>query len=225
MVSFSTGNIEKTTVEEPGGTGEFYSVDDLAIGLSFAGKVTEQFSFGINGKYVSHGFANVTSNGFVFDAGTSYETGIQGIKLGFSIHNFGSDQQFNGQDLVVNTTGTTNNGNQEQITTPFALPLAFRAGISSNILEGDEVNDLIVALDFETLSDTPEQFALGAEYTWSDIVSIRGGYRLGHDEFGLAGGLGVKYESSGFAGQVDYSINPTANLGIVNRVSLGFTLK
>ncbi|MES2767042.1 MAG: PorV/PorQ family protein [Bacteroidota bacterium] len=224
IVSFSTGNIEKTTVENEGqnGTGEFYSVNDFAIGGTFAGKVTEQFAFGVNAKYVKNGFSNVRSDGFVFDAGTSYEMGVQGIKLGFSIHNFGGDQQFGGEDLNV-TTSTT--GAQEQVSTPFALPLSFRAGISGNVLEGDEVNDLIVALDFETLSDTPEQYALGAEYTWNDLFSVRGGYRLGHDEINLAGGVGVKYESTGFGGQVDYSIQPTKSLGIVNRISLGFTLK
>lgn len=224
FVSFSTGDIPKTTIEEPNGTGEFYSVNDYAFGLTFAGKITEQFSFGINGKYVQNGFSNVSSDGFVFDAGTSYETGIQGIKLGFSIHNFGGDQQFSGQDLNVNNQGN-NNGTQAEVTTPFALPLAFRAGISSNVLEGDETNQLIVALDFETLSDTPEQFAIGTEYTWNDLLIARAGYRLGHDEFGLGVGAGVRYMGSGFGGQIDYSLNPTSELGWVNRLTASFQLK
>ncbi|HYF02295.1 MAG TPA: PorV/PorQ family protein [Patescibacteria group bacterium] len=228
-LSFSTGDIPVTTLDRPEGNGSTYSVNDFALGLSFAGRITEQFSVGVNAKYVQNGFSNVASNGVVFDVGTAYETGIQGIRLGFSVHNLGSDQQFNGQDLNVNNSGTpgssTNtNTNQALITNEFSLPLSFRAGIASEVLN-DETNNLQVALDFETFSDTPEQFALGAEYTWSNLLIVRGGYRLGHDEFGLAGGLGLRYEGGSFGGQVDYSINPTSNLGLVNRISLAFTLK
>jgi hypothetical protein len=228
LISFSTGEIPITTLDNPEGIGTTYSVNDFAIGASFAGRITEQFSVGINAKYIESGFSNISSNGIVFDVGTSYETGIQGIRLGFSVHNLGSDQQFTGQDLNVNNSGTgtnQNNGtNQTLVTNSFAIPLSFRAGIASEVI-ADETNNLLVALDFETFSDTPEQYALGAEYTWNNLLVARAGYRLGHDQFNLGGGLGVMYQGNDLGGTVDYSINPTSELGLVHRISLGFNMK
>jgi hypothetical protein len=49
---------------------------------------------------------------------------------------------------------------------------------------------------------------------------VRAGYRFGHDQFGLAGGLGLRYASGDFDGSIDYSINPSASLGLVNRLSV-----
>jgi hypothetical protein len=78
----------------------------------------------------------------------------------------------------------------------------------------------LLALDFETLSDVPEQFAIGTEYTWNDLLSLRAGYRFNQSVFGLSGGIGLRYIGSGFDGMLDYSIQPTTTLGIVNRFSV-----
>ena len=102
----------------------------------------------------------------------------------------------------------------------YNMPLIFRAGLSSEVYK-DEDNSVIAAFDFTTLSDTPEQFAVGAEYTFKNLICIRAGYLMNHDQFGLSGGIGFKYEAgSGMKAGVDYSINPTNDIGIVNRLSV-----
>lgn len=237
FTSFNSGPITITTTDQPDGVGGTYSVGDVALGLTFAGYLTEQFAFGITAKYVNHAFTSVNAGGFVFDVGTRYKTGFNGVTLGFSINSLGTEQAYTGANL--NATKTPIEGlNQSSIdmqiqTSPFDLPLSFRAGLGIDMFEGFvadapemedgvKVHQWLVAGDFETFADVPEQFAIGSEYTFREFVSIRAGYRLGHDQLGLAAGVGLKYIGGGFDGSLDFSINPTKSLGIVNR--LGITM-
>jgi hypothetical protein len=116
-------------------------------------------------------------------------------------------------------------------TSPFNMPLSFRAGLGADLCQGmvfePEVDangvqehSWLASVDFETFSDVPEQFAVGTEYTWRDFVSVRAGYRFGSDQFGLAGGLGLRYNGGGFEGQIDYSVSPTQNIGLISRLSV-----
>lgn len=227
MISLNSDNIEITTVSVPEGTGLTYTCSDVLVGASFAGYLTDQFSFGVTFKYVNNGFGSVSSDGIAFDIGTMYQTGIQGIKLGFAISNLGTEQAYEGQDLK-----TTKKLYDAMYASPldatylsrsYSLPLIFRAGISSEIIKSEE-HKLLVAGDFVTHSDVKEQFALGAEYTWNDLLMLRAGYRFGHDQFGFAGGVGVKYIGGGFIGQLDYSMSPTIDLGLVNRLSISMAI-
>ncbi|MGE5479584.1 MAG: PorV/PorQ family protein [Chloroflexota bacterium] len=227
FTSFGTNAIPVTTIDHPEGTGATYDINDMAVGITFAGFLTEQFSFGITAKYINNSIASVSSSGVAFDIGTLYETGIQGIKLGFAIQNLGGEQEYQGQDL----------GSQKKlyeelwqapldvsyISSAYSLPLIFRAGVASDIYTQDE-HKVTGAFDFITVSDVAEQYNLGAEYTWNDLLSLRAGYQFGNEQLGFSGGVGIKYLGSGFGGRFDYSISPTANLGLVNRFSIGVTL-
>lgn len=227
LTAFGSDDIPVTTIEFPDGTGNTYRYNDIAVGVTFSGYLTDQFSFGITAKYISSALASLNSSGFAFDIGTMYATGIQGIKLGFSIHNLGTEQEFSGVDL--NSTKKFIEQlysapiDVKYVASPYSLPLIFRAGLSSDIFESEE-HKLVGAVDFVTLSDTPEQFALGAEYTWNNFLSVRAGYRIGSDQLGFGGGIGLKYSGGGFSGQLDYAINPTADLGLINRLSIAVTM-
>lgn len=229
LVSFGSGDIEITTNDAPEGTGVFYSVNDLAFGLAFSGYLTEQFSFGIKAKYIQNTFHTVESNGFAFDIGTKYKTGIQGIVLGFSIHNLGTQMAYEGQEL--RTTQKLYESlymaplDASYLAYPYTLPLIFRAGLSSAIID-EEDSQLIAAFDFATLSDSPEQYAFGLEYTWGNLVAVRAGYMLNHDQYFATGGAGLKYElSNTISGQVDYSIAPTFDLGLIHRFGINLSFK
>lgn len=235
FTSLSSGDIKITTMDQQDGTGGIYNVSDIALGLTLAGNLTEQFSFGVTAKYIQQAFTNVSAGGFVFDIGTRYNTGYKGIVLGFSINSLGTQQTFEGADLnrANNPVGgvKTQPVDMRLLTAPFDMPLSFRAGIGTDLCKGAvweaeydadgvQQHSLVTALDFETFSDVPEQFAAGLEYTWKELLSIRGGYRFGSDQFGLAGGIGIKYVGSGFDGQIDYSVNPSQTLGLINRISV-----
>lgn len=223
LVSFNSGEIPVTTMEQQEGTGNFYTVQDVAMGVTFSGYLTEQFSFGITGKLVYNSFASLSTSAMAFDIGTMYDTGIYGIKLGFSIHNLGTQQEYSGQDLKTSKNMYPTLGYSPQDATytsyPYNMPITFRAGISTDIYK-EGPHFVKGAVDFVTLSDTPEQFAFGVEYGWNDFLFIRSGYLIGHDQFGFAGGIGLKYMGGGFGGQFDYSLNPTSDIGLIHRIGV-----
>ncbi len=223
LISFNSDRIPITTLDFTEGTGSYYTVNDIAIGVSVSGYLTDQFSFGITGKMVHNAFSSLSADAVAFDVGTMYDTGIQGIKLGFAIFNLGSEMKYEGQDLR-----STKKYIEElkaapwdvsYLAYPYQMPLIFRAGISADVIDMEE-HKLLVSGDFVTFSDIPEQFSVGAEYTWHNLLSIRGGYRFGQDQMNLSGGVGINYLTGGFRGKLDYSITPTADLGLINRLSV-----
>lgn len=237
FTSFNSSNIPITTVNAEKGTGGFYTVSDFAIGASFGGYITQQFSFGATMRYNSNTFSTLSAEGLSFDLGTLYRSGYKGLSFGFSIQNLGGLQKYTGQDLntTIKLIDQLNSAKVETqlLTNSHNIPLTFRAGATVDMMSiiedtestpSDADDKLIVAADFVTLSDTPEQFAIGAEYTFMNLLSVRGGYRMGHDTFGLAGGVGLQYISGDFQGQLDYSINPVTNIGLVNRISLSLKM-
>jgi len=228
LVSFGCNRIEITTMSRPEGTNNFYSVNDLALGATFGGYLTDQFSFGVSARYISTGFADLSAGGFSFYIGTKYKTGLLGTTVGFAIQNFGTEMEYSGTDLntkqkIVDELNSTY-VETSFLTSSFAIPLTFRAGISSELYNDEGEHKIIGALDFITLADSPELFILGAEYTFKDLLSIRAGYCAGQDQFGLSGGIGIKYNTGTFIGDFDYSISPTKDLGLVNRFTLGIRL-
>lgn len=241
IVSLSSGDIPYTTLDRQDELGITYSVQDFALGGTFSAFLTEQFSFGVTLKYVQNSIASLSSSGLVGDVGTMYRFG--GVRVGFSINNLGAQQQYTGQDLNQKSDIVKELQSQQVdvtlVTSPYNLPLSFKAGIAFDMIteffgDGESQADLnanvarehrwLLAADFETLSDVSEQFAIGTEYTWNDLLSLRGGYRFGHDQFGLSGGVGIRYTGGGFDGSLDYSIQPTSRIGIVNRLSIGLRL-
>lgn len=240
FTGFSSGDIKITTTDDPTGSrGGLYSVNDVSVGLTLAGYLTEKFSFGVTGRYVSHAFTTMDASGFVFDLGTRYKTGFNGVVLGFGVNSLGTAQSYDGAG-VTRTEQPTPGIKQSPIdmqmqTSAFNMPLSFRAGIGVDMFDGfigekpiveDDgtvTHKWLMSADFETFSDVPEQFAIGTEYTFREFISLRGGYRFGSDQFGLSGGIGINYLSGSFNGRVDYSVSPTKNLGLVNRLSVAIT--
>jgi len=228
--SFGVDGVPITTVNKPEGTGSHYSVNDYSFGLTFAADLTDQFSFGITSRLIQNAFHDVEAMGVGFDIGTIYKTGIWDLVVGFSIHNMGTEQAYSGASLDGTTqhtsSGSTNENwadnnrpiNVETPSTPFALPLVFRTSLAKKF-EIDDDNNLLIVTDFVTNSDSPEQFIGGAEYNWT-FLSFRAGYRHGNGQFGLSGGFGFNYDMDGTIAKIDYSINPSDNLGLINRITI-----
>lgn len=237
VVSFSSGPIPLTTVQDEGRLGTTYSITDVAVGGTFAAQLTDQFSFGVTVKYISNVIAGMNANGVLVDVGTMYR--FRGLRLGFSISNLGPPLQFSGGDLNLRTDLYRELQYQQVdasfLVNPFNAPISLKAGIAADLtsellglyesdpnlaIDKEREHRWLAALDFETLSDVPEQLAFGTEYTWKDLISIRAGYRFNQSVFGISGGIGLRYIGSGFEGMLDYAIQPTTTLGVVNRLSL-----
>ncbi|MCZ6819512.1 MAG: PorV/PorQ family protein, partial [Calditrichaeota bacterium] len=177
VIVFGTGEQPVRVVGQEEGTGEFYSTQDLAAGVSFALNLTDRFSFGINAKYINQRIWNSSANGFAIDVGALYLTQFEGLQMGFSISNFGSDMRLSGRDLRNVLDPDILNDGVEKIpvsydTDSFSLPLLFRFGISYKRPVLSENTDLIVAVDLLHPNNDEESINVGAEYVLFETFAL-----------------------------------------------------
>ncbi len=195
---FGVGEQPVRVVGQEEGTGEFYSALDLAAGLALAVNLTDRFSFGMNAKYIKQRIWNTSASGFAIDVGGLYLTRLDGLQMGFSISNFGSDMKLAGRDLrnvvdpdVLNE-GVTNIPVSYE-TDAYALPQLFRFGVSYQWAMMDRSN-MTIAVDLLHPNNEPESINLGAEYVIVNAFALRAGYRsilLEDRTSGLSLGAGV----------------------------------
>ena len=115
FTSLTMADMERTTEDQPEGTGEFFSAGSFAVGLSYARNLTEWFSIGGNVKYINEHIWNSSATGFAVDVGTLFTTPFTGVKFGAGISNFGSKLQIRGDDLLVLKDISPNHGNNANV--------------------------------------------------------------------------------------------------------------
>lgn len=223
------GEEDVTTVALPEGTGERWSAQDLAIGVSYCRRLTDRFSMGASVKYIDQRIWNESANTFAFDIGLLYVTGFHDMRLGVSMSNFGGELKLDGRDLVqIIDIDQGNSGSNKALvgslkTDSWAIPLLFRVGVAIDAYK-DEMFRLTLAADALRPNDNEESVNAGAEVGWNDMVFLRGGYKslFGKDtEEGLSLGAGVKYTSEGFgAVEVNYAFTKFGLFGNINTIAL-----
>jgi len=210
--------MEITTINDPHGTGEFFEARDLAIGVSYATRLTNYFSVGITGKYIQQEIYNEIASTFAFDFGSILDIPYRGLKLGMRFSNFGGKLQMDGRDLTrefdLNPENTLNVGVETRLKTePWELPVIFQVGISGDVVgKGEaflvsETNRVTLSIDGSHPTDSPEFAAFGLEYMYNDLVALRTGYRLNRDVEKLFFGVGLQValaNSSSF--NFDYAV-------------------
>lgn len=201
-VSFITsdyGEMKVTTIEEPNGTGETFSVNDIAFSVAWAINLTDNFSIGFNPKVVYQSIWNMNDFAFAIDMGVLYNTPFKGFTLGMSISNFGSKMNLGGNTGIIlhdpDETTTGNNGRipAELQTDSWDLPLGFKVGISYEAIK-NENHKLMFAVDASHPNNDYESLNLGGEYVFNGIFAIRGGYKSlflddSEESFTLGAGL------------------------------------
>jgi hypothetical protein len=224
----SMGEMEVRTLQQPEGTGELFNAGAFTLGLSFARNLTEEFSIGINAKYISEYIWNETANGFAIDIGTLYTIPfLNKFSIGASISNFGSKMRMEGRDIIQTTivgSGEGNIINTDLQLDKFELPLIFRFGISVDAIQEAE-HRLTIAADAIHPNDNTESINTGLEYTWNEIVFIRGGYKSlfeADGEQGLTFGVGLNYRIlESVKIKIDYAYQDFGRLQNVQYFSLG----
>ena len=226
--SLSSGDIDVRTAEQPLGTGERYSVEDLAIGVGVGRQFTDRFGAGATVKYVQETIWRSSARTVALDAGVIYELPFQAV-LGASISNFGVPASFDGTDLRIrydqdpDIFGDNDNLPAALVTEEYALPVFFRVGMSVPVRVGD--SQLTLAADAYQPSDNSNSISVGGEWTYANLISARAGYQdlfLEDGEGGLRLGGGVAYRVSGFDFQFDYAwADHGSRLGATQRFTLG----
>lgn len=247
LTALTMGEEDVNTVYQPEGTGVRWGANDIAIALSYAKRLTDRFSFGINAKYIQQNIWNMSANGIGFDVGTLYEPAFMtGLKFGMVIMNFSpAALKFSGGELETTVPDTGAMPNQEpsafsRSTEEYVLPMAFKGGVAYTwaLNPGSAV---IFAFDFLHPNDGGERFQLGLEYGWNEMLFLRGGYSYDPDmlkmPFGeerdkadweddhmtLGGtfGVGLAYPMGGQDLRLDYAGQDMGWLGITHRISIG----
>jgi long-subunit fatty acid transport protein len=224
VTAINMPDMEVTTVFEPEGTGELFSASDLAITLTYARKLTDRFAIGANFKYIQEKIFHMTAKTGAVDFGTVFRTNFNNMILGFSISNFGGNLKLSGIDTQVEHDIAPNEfGNNDRIfanleTQPFQLPLTFRVGVAMDVIK-TENNQLTIAVDGIVPNDNAQYVNVGGEYSFSNLISLRAGYKtlfLKDSEEGLSLGAGLQSKlvgSSRFS--FDYAYG---DFGILNNI-------
>ena len=228
FISLDYGSQPVRTVERPEGTGEIYDAADVAAALTYAMALTDRFSFGLNAKYVHQRIWSESGNAIAFDLGVFYKTPLEGLKLGSSISNFGSEIQLNGRHLRTTVDPDKEIENFDRVpvnyyTNSFPLPLLFRFGLAYNRDFG-KLGSLLASFDLNHPSNTTESINLGMEYGWKNMFFLRAGYENLFERDGVNGltlGGGIDYIDLGSLGlRVDYAWSDWGILDNAQRFSL-----
>ncbi|MGB9591890.1 MAG: PorV/PorQ family protein, partial [Candidatus Kryptoniota bacterium] len=229
VTSLNSGEINVRTVNQPMGTGEKYSVTDLALGLGYGQRITDRFSVGLHVKYVQETIWHSTLSAAALDFGTLYDIIPNTLRLGASISNFGTRGKYEGTDLQIryapnpDMNGSNNTLPGQALTDSYPLPLLFRVGLGYTLNIGAS-NQFNIVMDAYHPSDNTESISFGGEWKFMDIFSFRAGYQnlfQQDSEMGLTLGAGIKYDLYKYMFHFDYAWADAGRLGSTQRFTVG----
>ncbi|MFH1852412.1 MAG: PorV/PorQ family protein [Candidatus Neomarinimicrobiota bacterium] len=213
----------------PDGTGEEFNAVSLAAGASYALNLTDRFSIGFNLKYIQERIWHEKATSYAVDIGTLYHTGINGLRIGAAITNFGPPLQMDGSDLIIyEDVAPDIDGNNDRImgkylTDEWPLPLNMQFGIAYDVLNSNLVKMTIAVDAFHPINNT-ESINTGFELMLFNTLYARGGYKAiaqQDTEEGLTLGGGLRYKMFGQSYiKIDYAYADFGRLKNVKRYTI-----
>lgn len=224
-VGFLSGKMKRTTFEDQEGeSGETFTANDFAFGLSYARMMTDKFTAGVTFKFINQNIDKVSANGWAFDVGGTYSVGVGNLRLGFAIRNFGSDLAYSGEDLELDIGLPDYPEVDEDIPATYKsenypMPLIFQIGLAYDLVSAG-ASRVTAVLDGIHPNDQDETFNTGLEYGFNDSYFARIGY-TGRSNMGFTAGLGARATlGGGVLAAVDYSYEDHEYLDGLQRFSL-----
>jgi hypothetical protein len=206
---FKPKDMEETTILQPDGTGQTILYSDTAVGLLYAVKFTDKFSFSAKLNFVQEKIYTKTTSTVVFDLGSFFYTGFKSLRVAMSLRNFGPDKAADA--------------------TKYFMPLYYNMAIASEVY-GEKGKPFYVTLDAESAFavDYEQRYLFGAEAWIHDQLALRAGYKYNYDLEQFSLGVGVRQPFKGDkAVTLDVAYSPLRKVdGIkmfdpILRVSLG----
>lgn len=248
-----------TEADEQGDSGEFYGVSESVAALTIAHAFIDRFSAGFSVKFITDdlatgALAGASASTVAFDFGVNFhsELGDKPIALSFVVQNLGGTLRHAGDALRFRDfDGSTNDPSlpdqrvdpvfAEIVTDGFPLPRLFRAGLSYDIISGDNTR-LSLLSEFVESNNTNPAFGFGGEFEWMSDVSpigaaLRGSYSTQPDNDDLGGlscncsdnldglgvGGGIFYRiADQYRVKFDYAFRHFGTLGSVDVFSVTF---
>ncbi|MDQ6635076.1 MAG: PorV/PorQ family protein [Gemmatimonadota bacterium] len=245
FINLSSGNMERTTEDNPAGgdptLGSTFDWSSSSIGISYARRLTDRLELGATVKHVSEGVSGASVSWGALDVGTQFRTGLYGLSIGASIQNLGPSARARG--ALIERKVNSDQFSKEQTAVEFGtlstdLPTLFRFSLGSDVFGGANAlfgpaagkNSVVGELSFNKATDTGNQMALGLEYSYANILFLRGGKRFYNDgratgssgTYGLSGGGGLRLPVAGRAIRLDYAYTSVGDLQNVQVFSFEF---
>jgi hypothetical protein len=244
FLSMDYGSFEGTRVVDnrPEGFEPIGMVTPIAwaLGGIVAAKLTDRFNAGVQVKWLVQdidetevytfrtppGYTGESTHNRVstwaIDLGTQYYTGLRNLSVNMALQNFGGTQKF--AEVLPNST--------------FSLPLTYRVGVSSELMEmvtGDAngANKLFLSLEGVDRRNVSLDGAVGLEYA-GDMssfvpglaVALRAGRRPARTQEGwMSFGGGLSVPLAGVNLGLDYSYNDYGPKLAVQRVGIKVNLQ
>ena len=194
-------------------TGNMFTANDLAVGVSFARRVTEMLSVGGNVRWMRQQIAELSMTNWSMDVGTMYHTGFRSLRIAFAARNFGPDSRFGGWSEQYQTESDK-----------VRMPLDFRVGVAMDFLDdGQSPQLLTVIIEGDHPNDGRGKFHLGVSYGFENTLVLRGGYKFNYDVQRFTFGAGINYPLGETSASINYAYVDFGELTQVHMFSLGFS--
>ncbi len=208
-------------------TGDIH-VEEYAVGLAYAIKISEKFSFGMKLKYANENLGDAAIAVGVIDQEKEiykYENRNWGVtSLGFDV---GGLYDFGYKTLKFAAALQNYSGDMTYYTESFPMPMAIRFGLAQDVAEyfdpGNQDFNINTSLDAVNPVNYTGRVNIGAEVEYLQVFAVRLGYQFNQDVVDFSLGFGVKFDYQGYVGSLDYSYTNTKFFEPVNRFSLIFT--
>ncbi|MBI1966735.1 MAG: PorV/PorQ family protein [Gemmatimonadetes bacterium] len=244
LTQLTSGDIERTTEAFPDGGdpafGATFSYSATAAGLYYGRRLTDRLAIGIGLKFVTEGIDNAKANYYGLDVGTKFRTGLYGVHIAASLANLGSSSRFQGAAIERFSIDEFRPGfTQVQFsTTGVQMPTLFRFSVRSDVfgasdavLGANPMHNFVALAEFQDAIDTDVQLLMGAEYSYRELVFLRGGKRWVNEKetdfrsgsHGLAVGGGVRLPLGGSRRlSFDYAFTDMDELNNIHVFSIEF---
>ena len=208
---FKPADMEETTILQPDGTGQKIRYNDTVVGLVYAVKFTDKFSFSGKLNYVQEKLYTKTTTTIMFDLGSYFNTGFKSLRVAMGLRNFGPDKAADAAK--------------------YFMPLYYNMAVAGEVY-GEKGKPFYVTLDAESAFavDYEQRYHFGAEAWIKDQLALRAGYKHNYDLEQFCAGVGLKQSFKGDrAVTVDVAYSPLKKVSGLKlfdpilRVSLGGT--
>jgi hypothetical protein len=214
----NSGDMKVRTEFQPDGTGQTISANSMGLGLTYSKRLSDMFTFGATLRYIHESFAEYKNNTANIDLGFAYQTDWKDFSFAVMLANFGGNSTLKGDYLEVdfNRTGIPLDN--------YTSASVFRVGLSFVPFKWDKYS-ITTNFELDHPSDNAENFRLGAEFEYMELVYFRAGYKINvADHHYPVFGLGVRSRIGAHPLKIDYAAVPTGHLGFQHALGLSFTL-
>lgn len=204
---------ELEPVQADKATGATYDFSNLAVNLTLSHKFTDKLTLGASIKFIREKIDDQNASSVAGDFGAIYHTGWHDLAIGASLRNLGGD-------LTYYEFGAP-------------IPLMFSIGASASLAKQE--NMVVTGLiDATKLQDSEQLYFGGLEWSISDKLMLRGGYKFNfsgaRDNFevdttdeGASFGAGINLPWGSNEIRIDYAFTEFNVLDNTHRFSFSMT--